>query len=135
MATLEDVRRIAVAMPEAVEVAKPQGVQWKVKDRLFVWERPLRSGDLDALGDAAPDGPVIAARIADEGVKHALIASDPAVYFTVPHFDGYNAILVRLDGIEVAELTELITEAWLDRAPPRLRKAYDKEIGADPQPD
>jgi hypothetical protein len=123
MASTDDVRRLALAMPEAVEVAKRDGAQWKVKDRLFVWERPLRRGDLEALGDDAPEGPVLAARIADEGVKQALIASDPTVYFTVPHFNGYNAILVRLDVIGPAELEELITEAWLDRAPPRLRNA------------
>jgi hypothetical protein len=129
MASVDDVRRFALAMPEAVEITKPDGAQWKVNDRLFVWERPLRRSDLEALGGHSPDGPLLAARVADEGVKLALIASDPDVYFTVPHFNGYNAILVRLDVIEPAELQELITEAWLDRSPPRLRRTYEGAAG------
>jgi hypothetical protein len=84
----------------------------------------LRKADLQALGAAAPDGPILGARVADVGVKAALIADDPGVYFTTPHFDGYPAILVRLDRIGVAELEELVTEAWFTRAPKRLAKEY-----------
>jgi hypothetical protein len=127
---LNDVRRIATALPEVSEHSGGHtGRSWKVKERLFVWERPLRAGDIAALGDQAPEGTVLAARIADDGVKQALIASDPTVYFTVPHFNGYNAILVRLDVISDDELEELIIEAWLDRAPPRVRKGYDAQGG------
>lgn len=128
MASIDDVRRTALALPEAVEVASRGTAQWKVKDRLFVWERPLRAGDLAALGGDAPTGPVLAARVADEGAKQALIATSPAVYFTVPHFNGYNAILVRLDAISSAELDEIVTEAWLDRAPPRLAAAFARDL-------
>lgn len=73
---------------------------------------------------AAPEGDILGARVADEGVKYALIADDPAVYFTTPHFDGYPAVLVRLDAIGVEELTELVTEAWLAQAPKTLVKAF-----------
>ena len=93
---------------------------WRVRDKLFVWDRPLRRSDLEALGDAAPDGPILGARVPDLGAKEALLADDPEVYFTTPHFDGYPAVLVRLDRIDVAELTELITEAWYARAPKRV---------------
>jgi len=71
---------------------------------------------IEALGDRAPDGPILGAHVADVGVKEALIADDSDVYFTTPHFDGYAAILVRLDRISVSELDELIVEAWLLRA-------------------
>jgi hypothetical protein len=112
-------------MPDAIEVTRKDGLaQWKVKDRLFVWERPLRKGDLAALGDDAPDGVVLGARVPDEGAKQALIAADPATYFTIPHFNGYPAILVRLDEIGLQELEELVVEAWLDRAPPKLAAGY-----------
>lgn len=121
MATWDDVRRAAVDLPEVVERS---AAEWRVKDKLFAWERPLRSGDLEALGAEAPDGPILAAHVADLGVKDALIADDPSVYFTTPHFNGYRAILVRLDRINPAELSELVTEAWLARAPKRLAKAY-----------
>lgn len=124
MATWDDVRRIALALPETTEVTSRGNLTWTVKDKGFVWERPLRRGDLEALGDAAPDGPILAARVADVGVKDALIADNPASFFTTPHFNGYPAILVRLDGIEVADLDELITEAWLAKAPKRLANEY-----------
>jgi len=91
---------------------------------MFIWERPLRKSDLRALGDAAPDGPILGVRVADEGVKFALIADDPGVFFTTPHFDGYSAILVRLDQISVDDLQELLVEAWLLRAPKKVAKAY-----------
>jgi hypothetical protein len=122
--TWEDVRRIALALPETSE-AESRGLrQWRVKDKGFVWERPLRRADFDALGDAAPDGPILGVRVEHLGAKEALLADDPDVYFTTPHFDGYPAVLVRLERIALAELTEVIVEAWLARAPKRLAKAY-----------
>ena len=89
-----------------------------------MWERPLRNSDLRALGDAAPDGPILGARVEPLGAKEALIADGPNVYFTTPHFDGYPAVLVRLENIELGELDELIIEAWLARAPKRLAQEY-----------
>ncbi|MER7334358.1 MULTISPECIES: MmcQ/YjbR family DNA-binding protein [unclassified Micromonospora] len=125
MATWDDVRRIALGLPETSEHPSYQGAPaWKVRDRAFVWERPLRRADLDALGAAAPDGPVLGVRVPDLGAKEALLADDPGVYFTTPHFDGYPAVLVRLDRIDPDELTELVVEAWQDRAPKRLAAAY-----------
>jgi hypothetical protein len=84
----------------------------------------LRKADFEALGDSAPDGPILGAWVPDLGVKEALLASDPDIYFTTPHFDGYPAILVRLGRISVPELEELVVEAWLDRAPKRLTQEY-----------
>ncbi|OLB77387.1 MAG: hypothetical protein AUI14_16395 [Actinobacteria bacterium 13_2_20CM_2_71_6] len=125
MATWDDVRRLALELPETVERSSMHGVpQWRVNEKLYAWERPLRRADLDALGEAAPEGPILAARVPDLGAKDALLADDPDVYFTTPHFNGYPAILVRLDEIAVPELEELLVEAWLDRAPKRLAKAY-----------
>jgi hypothetical protein len=87
---------------------------------LFVWERPLRTKDLAELGDAAPSGPVLAARVPDEGAKLALIAEEPDVYFTTAHFTGYPAVLCRLERLDGEALAELIGEAWACRAPRRL---------------
>ena len=128
MATWDDVRRIAMALPEVTErPSYDQRPAWRVKDKAFAWDRPLRKSDLDALGPAAPTGPVLAAGVPDLGAKEALLADDPSVYFTTPHFDGYAAILVRLDEIEPDELIELLTEAWLCRAPKRLAKQYEAD--------
>ena len=124
MATWEDVARLALALPEAAQGTSYGSASWKVRRATFAWERPLRRSDLEALGDAAPDGPVLGARVPDEGAKHALIADDPSVYFTTPHFDGYPAVLVRLERIAEQELTELLTEAWLAMAPKRLAQAF-----------
>jgi hypothetical protein len=95
-----------------------------VKDKLFVWERPLRRSDLEALGDAAPRGAILGARVEHLVAKEALLANDQGVFFTTPHFEGYPAILVKLDEIAVEDLEEVVVEAWLARAPPRLVKAY-----------
>lgn len=123
-ATWEDVRRIALALPETTERLSRDLRQWRVRDRLFVWERPLRRSDREALGDDAPEGPILGARVEHLGAKSALIADDPTVFFTTPHFDGYPAILVRLDAIRLDALHEVIVEAWLVRAPRRLAAKY-----------
>jgi hypothetical protein len=119
----DDVRRIALALPETDERVSREMRQWRVKDKLFVWERPLRRSEIETLGDGAPDGPILGARIEHLGAKEALLA-DPAVFFTTTHFDGYPAILVRLDRIALLELDELIVEAWLSRAPKPLAQRY-----------
>ncbi|MEP6527462.1 MAG: hypothetical protein ABJA86_09880 [Nocardioidaceae bacterium] len=125
MATWTDVRQIAMRLPETEERASSDQIpQWRVKDKLYAWERPLRRADLEALGGAAPNGPILAARVPDLGVKEAFLADDAQVYFTTPHFDGYPAILVRLDRITVPDLEELLVEAWLARAPKRLATGY-----------
>lgn len=125
MAIWEDVRRIALGLPETSERLSRGLPQWLVKDKLFVWERPLRRADLEALGANAPEGPILGARVEHLVAKEALLATDAGVFFTTPHFDGYPAILVRLDRIAVEDLDEVIVEAWLARAPKRLAQAYE----------
>jgi hypothetical protein len=127
VADWDDVRRLAMAMPEATERVSRDMRQWRVKDKLFVWERPLRQSDLRALGDAAPDGPILGARVEHVGAKEALLQSDEGVFFTTPHFDGYPAILVKLEPTPVDLLEEIVVEAWLARAPTRLAQAYLKD--------
>jgi len=124
VATWDDVERLALAMPGATEVASRGTRQWKVRDKLFVWERPLRKTDIAALGDAAPDGAILGARVEHLVAKEALLADPSGVFFTTPHFDGYPAILVLLEEIGPAELEEVVVEAWLCRAPKRLVDEY-----------
>jgi hypothetical protein len=124
MATWEDVRRLALALPETSERLSRDLRQWRVEDKLFVWERPLRRSDLEALGDAAPQGPILGARVEHLVAKEALLADPSGAFFTTPHFDGYPAILVQLDRIGGADLEEVVVEAWLARAPKRLARAY-----------
>jgi hypothetical protein len=124
MSTWDDVRRIALALPETSEGLTHGHISWRVRDKMFVWERPLRSSDLKALGEAAPAGAILGARVEHLGAKEALLADDPSVYFTTPHFDGYPAVLVQLEVIVMDELEELIVDAWLARAPKRLAQEY-----------
>jgi hypothetical protein len=125
VATWDDVRAIALRLPETSEQVSRGLATWKVRDKSFVWERPLRKADLLALGGAAPTGPILGARVEHLIAKEALLADDPGVFFTTPHFDGYPAaILVRLDEIAVEDLEEVIVEAWLARAPRRLAQEY-----------
>jgi hypothetical protein len=124
VATFDDVARIALELPETSEGTSYGNRSWRVKDKGFVWERPLRRGDLEALGDNAPDGPILGARVEHLMAKEALLATDPDVFFTTPHFDGYPAVLVQLEKIGIEDLTEVIVEAWLARAPDRLAKEY-----------
>jgi hypothetical protein len=126
VACWDDVAHIVGELPETAE---PTPRNWRVRKKLIAWERPLRKADYEALGDAAPKDDILGARVPDEGVKFALIADDPAVYFTTPHFDGYPAVLVRLAQIGVPELEELITEAWLAQAPKTLVKAFLQNSG------
>jgi hypothetical protein len=124
MATWDDVERIALALPETTEEQAWGNRHWKVRGKGFVWERPLRKSDLKALGDQAPDGPILGARVEHLIAKEALLQDPSGVFFTIPHFDGYPAVLVLLDEIDLDGLDEVIVEAWLCRAPKRVADAY-----------
>ncbi len=124
MATWDDVREFALALPCASERVSRGGAHWKVNGRGFVWERPLRRADLEALGIDQQAGPVLGAATEDEAVKFALVAEDPAVFFTTPHFDGYAAVLVHLDAISRRRLGELVAEAWAAKAPAALVREH-----------
>jgi hypothetical protein len=121
VATWAEVSRACLTLPETTELTSRDGSrQWQVRGKTFVWERPLRKKDLAELGDAAPAGHPLGAYVPDEGAKLALIAEEPDVYFTTSHFDGYPAVLCRLETLDQPGLTELVTEAWACRAPKRL---------------
>jgi hypothetical protein len=124
VATWDDVARIVGELPLTSEQSAHD---WRVGKKLLAWERPLRPSDREALaadGAELPEGDILGVRVSDEGVKFALIADEPRVYFTTPHFDGYPAVLVELAEIDVRDLEELITEAWLTQAPMKLVREF-----------
>ena len=128
MATWDDVAGV-VGELQLTEERSPH--EWRVGKKLIAWERPLRKSDYDALtagGVEPPQGDILGVRVADEGVKFALIADEPELYFTTPHFDGYPAVLVKLAAIDERGLRELIIEAWLTQAPKRLVQEFLGEI-------
>jgi hypothetical protein len=129
MASWDDVERIALALPETGEQPMHGMRSWRVRKKLFVWERPLREKEIAELGEAAPDGPILGARVESMLAKEALIADEPELYFTTSHFDRSASVLVRLERIGGADLEELIAEAWLTRAPKRLADEYLEGLG------
>ena len=129
MATWDDVAGVVGELPLTEERAPNE---WRVGKKLIAWERPLRASDHQALtaqGIEPPQGDILGVRVADEGVKFALIAAEPAVYFTTPHFNGYPAVLIRLAAIDEQGLRELIVDAWLKQAPKRLVQEFLDKSG------
>lgn len=129
MPTLDDVRTIALSLPETSESVDGHrgGATWRTKAGSFVWERGPSKKDRDDLaerGEAWPEGPVVGIRTDGMDAREALLASFPEAFFTIPHFDGYPAVLVRLDEVAPDVLREVVTDAWLLRAPKRIADAW-----------
>jgi hypothetical protein len=119
--TIDDAARTAAAMPQVSEVERHGNRSWAVAGKVFVWERPFSKADITRFGtEQPPDGPILAARVADLGEKDAVLAAHPEAAFTIPHFDGYAAVLLTLDTTSPAVLQEVIEDAWLACAPPGL---------------
>lgn len=127
-ATWEDVSGIARDLPSAEEGIRFDDPMWKVGKKVFVWVRPLRRRDLEELGDAAPTGVIIGASTADIGERMALIDEDPRAFFATSHFDNYAAILIALDHVDPNRLREVVTDAWLARAPKRLAAEFERGL-------
>jgi hypothetical protein len=120
VANWDDVRRIALDLPGAVEEDNGRTLSWRVGGKAFAWERLLRRGEREQLGDRAPEGPALGVRTADPGVVHALVAAQPRVFFTVAGYGAHPMVLVDVPAASVDDLVEALTEAWLCRAPRRL---------------
>jgi hypothetical protein len=129
MATLDDVRAIALGFPGVEERVDGHrgGATWRTSAGTFVWERGPGKRDLEQLaaqGRDWPSGDVIGVRTDGEQTKDALIETFPGVFFTIPHFDGYPAVLLRVDTIDLPHLIEVITDAWLLRSPKAVGRAW-----------
>jgi hypothetical protein len=125
VATFDDVARLALSLPETGEGVRHSHRTWSVAGKGFAWERPFSKADIRRFGDATPpDGPVLALRVGDLDDKDAILAADLAGFFTIPHFDGYPAVLVELDEVDGGELREAVIDAWLACAPEPLARRY-----------
>ncbi|MGN6679730.1 MAG: MmcQ/YjbR family DNA-binding protein [Streptosporangiaceae bacterium] len=125
MATLDDVEQLAAGLPEVTEGERHGNRTWYVAGKAFVWERPFSKADIRRFGEEEPPaGPILAVRVEDLGEKEALLAAHSRAFFTIPHFDGYAAILIKLPEASAAELREAITDGWLACAPAKLTARF-----------
>ena len=121
MASFDDVARMASELPEAIEGERHGNRTWFVRGKAFAWDRPFSKADIRRFGDQTPpDGPILAVRVEDLAEKEAVLAANPDAFFTIPHFDGYSAVLIRLPEVSAKALRDAITDAWLACAPPTL---------------
>jgi hypothetical protein len=121
MATLDDVARLALALPDVVEDDERRGRTWSVGGKTFAWERPFSKADLRRFGDAPVHAaPIVAVRVDDLGEKEAVLGAGHRGVFTIPHFDGYAAVLIELRAVGIRVLRATIADGWAACAPAAL---------------
>jgi hypothetical protein len=125
MATIEDAARLARELPEVTEGERHGNLTWSVGGKAFAWERPFSKADIKRFGpEAPPQGPILAVRVDDLAEKEAVLSSYSKGFFTIPHFDGYAAVLIQLKTVTRKALREAVVDAWLACAPRRLAEDY-----------
>jgi hypothetical protein len=127
MATLDDVTRIASDLPEVTEGERYGNRTWLVAGKAFAWDRPFSKADIRRFGDQTPpDGPILAVRVEDLSEKEAVLAANLDTFFTIPHFDGYSAVLIKLTEVSARALRDALTDGWLACAPPALARQLER---------
>lgn len=125
MLSIDEVGAIAKALPEVTEGERHGTRSWAIGGKVFAWERQFSKADIRRFGDTSPpDGPILAVRVADLGEKEAVLAANSKGFFTIPHFDGYSAVLIQLRTVTKRALREAIVDGWLACAPSALADAY-----------
>jgi hypothetical protein len=125
MASIEDVAKLAKGLPEVTEGERHGNLSWSVAGKVFAWERQFSKADVKRFGaEAPPQGPILAVRVGDLAEKEAVLATYSKAFFTIPHFDGYAAVLIQLKAVPRKALRDAVVDAWLACAPPNLAEQY-----------
>jgi hypothetical protein len=125
MAELDDVERLVALLPEVTEGARYGHQTWLVGGKAFAWVRPFSKADLKRFaGDPVPQGPILA--LVTDGLedKESLLQAHPDHLFTIPHFDGYPAVLLHLASAGEDDLREALLDAWLVHAPDDVARTH-----------
>jgi hypothetical protein len=129
LVSIEEAGRIALALPDVSQGERHGNRTWFVAGKAFAWERPFSKADIRRFADASPpQGPILAVRVEDLSEKEAVLASQPKAFFTIPHFDGYAAVLIQLRTVTKRVLRDAIVDGWLACAPPNLANEYAKDF-------
>jgi hypothetical protein len=129
VATLDDVSRIALRFPEVTEDDSRGRKSWAVARKTFAWLRPYSKADIKRFGDETPPRqPILAVRVDDLVEKEAVLAAGTRGIFTIPHFDGYAAVLIELRKVGVRALKDALTDGWLALAPRDLAEQYASRL-------
>ena len=129
MATIDDAARVALGLPQVTEQERRGNRSWSVAGKTFAWERPYSKADIKRFGDAMPPHePILAVRVDDLIEKEAVLAAGTKGVFTIPHFDGYAAILIELRAVTERALKQAIVDGWLACAPPALAERHAPDL-------
>ena len=112
-------------LPGAEEGERHGNRSWSVGGKVFAWERSFSKADIKRYGDQpVPEGPIVAVRVEDLGEKQAVLSAGHRGFFTIPHFDGYAAVLIQLKAVTKRPLRDALEDGWLACASEELARRY-----------